>query len=106
MEMIDTGLSDENIAALVAAIRKCEKVDEIILYGSRAKGNFKKFSDIDITLKGDGLDRKDLFPILELIDDLYLPYEIDLSIYSELDYPPLIEEIDRYGIVLEDSGKS
>ncbi|MDE7441734.1 MAG: nucleotidyltransferase domain-containing protein [Muribaculaceae bacterium] len=98
--MNDTGLSDEDIAKLTDAIRQCEKVDEIILYGSRAKGNFKKFSDIDLTLKGKGLTRKDLFPMLEWIDDLYLPYEIDLSIYSELDYQPLIDEIDMYGIKL------
>ena len=98
--MNDTGLSDEDIAKLTDAIRQCEKFDEIILYGSRAKGNFKKFSDIDLTLKGKGLTRKDLFPMLDRIDDLYLPYEIDLSIYSELDYQPLIDEIDMYGIKL------
>lgn len=98
--MKDTGLSEETISRLVEEIRRCEKVDKIILYGSRAKGTFKKFSDIDMTLKGDGLKREDLYPILERIDDLYLPYEIDLSIYSDLDYQPLIDEIDRYGVEL------
>lgn len=98
--MRDTGLSEEDISRLVGSIRECKKVEDIILYGSRAKGTFKRFSDIDMTLKGEGLKRDDLYPILERIDDLYLPYEIDLSIYSDLDYQPLIDEIDRYGIKL------
>lgn len=98
--MKDTGLSEEEISKLVGAIRECGKVGEVILYGSRAKGTFKKFSDIDITLKGERLTREDLYPILERIDDLYLPYEIDLSIYCDLDYQPLIDEIDWYGIRL------
>lgn len=97
-DTVDTGLSEKDIDSLLEVIRKSGKVEEVILYGSRAKGTFRKFSDIDLTLKGTGLKREDLFPILDEIDDLYLPYEIDLSIYSELDYPPLIEEIDRYGI--------
>ncbi|MDE7465876.1 MAG: hypothetical protein K2M59_05550 [Muribaculaceae bacterium] len=46
------------------------------------------------------MERSDLYSILERSDDLYLPYEVDLSIYDELDYAPLIEEIDRYGICL------
>lgn len=100
MEKIETGLSEETVAKLVEAIRECEKVREIILYGSRAKGTFKRFSDIDLTLKGEGLSRDDLYPMLERIDDLYLPYEIDLSIYSELDYQPLIDEIDKWGVSL------
>ena len=53
----DTGLSEETVAKFVRAIRECDKVQEIILYGSRAKGSFKKFSDIDMTLKGEGLCR-------------------------------------------------
>ena len=100
IEKRDIGLTEEEISKLVGAIRECEKVGDIILYGSRAKGTFKRFSDIDMTLKGEGWKREDLFPILERIDDLYLPYEIDLSIYSDLDYQPLLEEIDRYGIRL------
>ena len=96
----DTGLSEEVLSKLLEAIYKCEKVTEVILYGSRAKGGYKEFSDIDLTLKGNDLERGDLYPILERIDDLYLPYEIDLSIYSDLDYEPLIEEIDKFGIRL------
>lgn len=97
---IDTGLSEEVVSKLLNTIRECKKVKEVILYGSRAKGTYKEFSDIDMTLKGDDLERIDLYQILERIDDLYLPYEVDLSIYARLDYMPLIEEIDRYGIRL------
>lgn len=95
-----TGLSEEIVSRLIAAIRECGKVTEVILYGSRAKGTYKEFSDIDLTLKGKDMEREDLYPILQRIEDLCLPYELDLSIYASLDYPPLIEEIDKHGIRL------
>lgn len=96
----DIGLTEDTVKKLVEAIMGCGNVREIILYGSRSIGTFRNFSDIDIALKGDGLTREDLYPILERIEDLYLPYEIDLSIFSRLDYPPLIEDIDRTGLDL------
>lgn len=82
---------------LSAAITDCGKVVDIIIYGSRAKETFRAFSDIDIALKGPELVHSDLFPIIDRIDELNLLYEIDLSLYSELDYPPLIREIDSCG---------
>lgn len=94
------GIKEDVWRRIVAAICECEKVSEIILYGSRAKGTFRKFSDIDITLKGEGLVHTDLFPMLTRLDDFNLPYEIDLSLYSELDYLPLIDEIDNTGVSL------
>ena len=54
------------------------------MYGSRAKGNFKPFSDIDITLMGDRLTYNTLSSLSDEIDDLLLPYSVDLSIYGKL----------------------
>jgi len=67
------------------------------LYGSRAKGNYKPGSDIDLTLKGIGLDLKLINKISIELDDLLLPYTFDLSIYNAIDDPALIEHIERVG---------
>ena len=69
----------------------------VIIYGSRAKGNYKTGSDIDLTMLGDSttdLDRRDIF--FEL-DGLSTPYMIDLSIFSKLNHSDLESHILRVG---------
>ncbi|MFQ3620829.1 MAG: nucleotidyltransferase domain-containing protein [Spirochaetales bacterium] len=46
------------------------EVGEVVLYGSRAKGNFKNGSDIDLTLIGKaGLNERVLYRIMDEIED-------------------------------------
>ena len=69
------------------------------MYGSRAKGNYKPGSDIDLTLKGKELNLKLLNKISLELDDLLLPYTFDLSIYHHIKQPDLIDHIVRVGKV-------
>ena len=75
------------------------EIEKAVLYGSRARGNFKSGSDIDLTLVGEKLDSKILGQLDWELDDLLLPYTIDLSLFRELNHPELIEHIQRVGIV-------
>lgn len=75
------------------------EIDQAVLYGSRAKGNFKTGSDIDLCLKGNTLSLPLLLKIENELDDLMLPHKIDLSIFHELDNPALIDHINRVGLV-------
>lgn len=72
-------------------------VEQAILYGSRAKGNYKPGSDIDLTLVGGGLVYRDLLNIMGELDDLLLPYTIDLSILDMIDHAGLRDHIARVG---------
>jgi predicted nucleotidyltransferase len=74
-------------------------IEQAILYGSRAKGTFRNGSDIDLTLKGDALTHRELSRIEIELDDLLLPYKIDLSLFRQIDNPNLIEHIGRVGVV-------
>ena len=74
------------------------QMDTVILYGSRAKGNYKNGSDIDITFKGKNLSSSLLNKISLQLDDLYLPYTFDLSIYNQIDNEALLDHINRIGI--------
>lgn len=94
------GLLQQELDAIISILSSNSNVEQAILYGSRAKGNFKRFSDIDITLKGDRLTMSDLTQLSADIDNLLLPYELDLSLLSSLKNPDLIEEISRTGILL------
>lgn len=93
------GLKDKHIVAINSIFEKYPKIEKAILYGSRAKGNYKNGSDIDITLKGDNLDLNTLIKIKIELDDLLLPYKIDLSIFFKIENPDLIEHINRIGII-------
>lgn len=74
-------------------------VERAVLYGSRAKGNYKPGSDIDLTLYGTELTSALCATIADALDDLLLPYTIDLSVFAELKQPELEEHIQRVGVV-------
>ena len=93
------GLSAATIAKIHGVLSRHPEVGQAILYGSRAKGNFKPGSDIDLTLTGRGLDPRIRGQIDEELDDLLLPYEFDLSLFSELTHQELIDHIQRVGVV-------
>lgn len=76
------------------------KIERVILYGSRAKGNNRSFSDVDITLLGETLLNSDLSKLQIEIDDLLLPYKFDISLFKNLRNEALIEHINRVGKVL------
>ena len=94
------GLKEDIIHKLVEIFQKNSKIKDVILFGSRAKGNYRNGSDIDLAIKGKNLKLVDLNELLIKIDGLYLPYEIDIVIYSKIKNKDLIEHIDRIGIVL------
>lgn len=73
------------------------EVGQVILYGSRAKGSFKRGSDIDLCLIGDELTTPTLLKIDTALDDLLLPYKIDLSIRHHIDNIELLSHIERVG---------
>jgi len=91
------GLSAATLQTIGAVLARFPQIDQALLYGSRAKGNFKPGSDIDLTLQGPALTQSVLGDIEEALDDLLLPYEIDLSIYEQLGNPELAAHIDRVG---------
>lgn len=92
------GIKDEYWKKLCELFAKKPKIEKVILYGSRAKGNYKPFSDIDITLLGDKLEHDDLLDIMNGVDDLLLPYMFDISLYSSLKNENLIDHINRAGV--------
>ena len=94
------GLSDQVITKIIDVFTKFPEVKEVILYGSRAKGNYKRGSDIDLAIKGKNISISYLSKIKNDIDDLLLPYIVDLCVFDAIDNPSLIDHINRAGIVL------
>ncbi len=93
------GLKDIDIKKIQRVFSNYEDIDKAILYGSRAKGNYRNGSDIDLCLVGNTLDLNILLRIENELDDLLLPYKIDLSIFHKIENADLIEHINRIGVV-------
>ena len=92
------GLKERIVKEIRNVLSSFSEVNEAVLYGSRAKGNYKPGSDIDLTLKGDAVDLSVLNKISLKLDDLLLPYTFDLSVYNHIDNRDLIEHIKRIGV--------
>jgi uncharacterized protein len=97
MTAMQNGLTKESIDKIIEVFKRYDTIEEVILYGSRAKGNYKPGSDIDLTLKGEGLNLSILNKISLELDDLLLPYTFDLSLYHHINQSDLIEHIQRVG---------
>ena len=98
------GLSERTVEAICAVFAQHPEVERVVVYGSRAKGNYKPGSDIDLTMQGPQLTRQLCATIDDELDDLLLPYSIDLSVFAELHHPELEAHIARVGQVFYQRG--
>ena len=95
---MNIGLTDITIAQIQDIFKSYTEVDEAILYGSRAKQNYKPNSDIDLTIKGNNLSFSTLNKISWQLDDLLLPYTFDLSLYNHITETDILDHIKRVGV--------
>lgn len=93
------GLKPDAISRINSVFAAHPEIEQVVLYGSRAKGNHRAGSDIDLCLKGEALTLTQLLKIENELDDLLLPYKIDLSSFQALDNAELIDHIHRVGVV-------
>jgi len=93
------GLGENSIRKIVEVFDRYNNVSKVILYGSRAKGDFRPGSDIDMTVIGEGLNLALLNKVCTDLDDLLLPYIFDISIFHQIENSDLIEHIKRVGKV-------
>lgn len=78
------GIPAEASARLLQLLSNCPHVRAVWLYGSRAMGRECPGSDIDLCLEGPELSHSDRLRLMSDIDDLLLPWSIDLALRSEL----------------------
>ncbi len=99
------GLSDQTIEKIHSVFVKYPQIEKAILYGSRATGNYRNGSDIDLTLCGEGLTHSILTKIDFDLDDLLLPYMIDISDFSKIGNSDMIKQIQNVGVQFYEKGK-
>ncbi|MCL2739762.1 MAG: nucleotidyltransferase domain-containing protein [Oscillospiraceae bacterium] len=93
------GMTEKQFSDIVSVFAKFPQIERAVVFGSRAKGNFKKYSDVDICLYGEFDYLFDEHIKLEL-DELYVIFEFDVLSYNHLSNEKLKEHIDRVGITI------
>jgi predicted nucleotidyltransferase len=99
-DSLDIGLKPEVLNQLHGIFQTYTEIDTVVLYGSRAKGNYHAGSDVDITIKGEGVTESLVGKVEEDIDDLLLPFSFDISSWTQIDNVDLRAHIERVGIVI------
>lgn len=94
------GLPPATLDKLNSVFARHPAIASVLIYGSRAKGTHRPGSDIDLTIKGEDIPFAEFMQIEDQIDDLMLPYTVDLSQYRQLGNAELIAHIDRVGVVI------
>jgi predicted nucleotidyltransferase len=97
---LEIGISETNLEEIRDFAMKYPTIEKIVLYGSRAKGNFRPGSDLDMVLIGDELKLKDQLSFWSDLDDSYQPYLFDVAILSHIKNESLLDHIQRVGKVI------
>lgn len=91
------GLSDETVNDLCSVFACYGNIEKVLLFGSRAKGNFREGSDIDLALFGKDITFNQILDIKVRIEDLALLYTVDLVNFERCKNHPIGEHILRVG---------
>lgn len=91
----DHGLKDSDLNIIQNILKPYRhKIQKIGIFGSRATGRYKPYSDIDMVLYGD-ITEAEGNHITTLFIDSSLIYHVDVVIYNHIDYLPLKQHIDE-----------
>ena len=93
------GISDTRFNEITTILAACPEVEEVLIFGSRAKGNFRPGSDIDLAFKGARLTDRHLGKIFDELDDLMMPVRFDLLLLKVIGQVDLLGHIERVGQV-------
>lgn len=95
------GLREEDLQYIIDNIKRFPEIKKAIVFGSRAKGNYKVGSDIDIAIFGEKVTFTSVAQLHFLLEEQGpLPYLIDVVKYEELENDKLKEHIDRVGVTI------
>ncbi|TXD79746.1 nucleotidyltransferase domain-containing protein [Algoriphagus ratkowskyi] len=102
----DIGISNTHLQEIRDYAKKYSNIEKVIIYGSRAKGNYKPGSDLDLVLIGDHLEFRDQLNFSGDLDDSYQPYFFDVAIEGHIRNESLLDHVRRVGKVIYDKSDS
>lgn len=95
------GLKDSDLDYIKKTIEKFPEIEKAVIFGSRAMGNYKPGSDIDIGIYGENITFDTVSALHTMLEEMGpLPYFFDIVDYTHLNHKELKEHIDRIGKVI------
>jgi len=93
------GITEKSFALLHKIFVRYPQIEEVIIFGSRAKGNYKNGSDIDLAIQGEQCNPSLALKLQSQIsEELPIPYRVDGVDYNTLQHHELRDHIDRVGV--------
>ena len=92
-------LVTSELELVLSVLRQHPEVVSATLFGSRAKGTHSDRSDVDLALAGP-LGSLGAEAIAAELDELPLPYRFDVQALAAITHAPLLEQIERVGMVI------
>ena len=95
------GLLDRDLKYIIKALEQHDEIEKAVIFGSRAMGNYKKGSDVDIAIVGENINSRIIYKLEDRLNKVYpLPYFFDIIQYNKLTNENLIKHIDNEGKIL------
>lgn len=95
------GIISSTYTIIINALKKNENIEKAVIFGSRAMGNYKTGSDIDIAISGDNISEKTAVDLsAQLNERSSSPYYFDILVYKNINNKYLKKHIDNEGKVL------
>lgn len=94
---MNDGLSDVRRQQIIDVLKTHPAVVGIVLFGSRAMGTYKPASDVDICLQGQGITMPIILGLMNSIDELNLPIDVDLIAEHTIQSADLRRHISSHG---------
>jgi predicted nucleotidyltransferase len=96
-----SGLKAEELNNIISILKEENKIESAYLFGSRAKGNYRHGSDVDIVLKGKQLDHNIINRISYILnEETLMPYRFDIVNYDKIKNRELLSHISRNGKII------
>ena len=95
------GLLERDIRYIKKALEQCEEIEKAIIFGSRAMGNYKNGSDVDIAVLGELISNNTILKLNDYLNEIYpLPYFFDIINYNSIANENLKKHIDIEGKII------
>ncbi|MEL6937728.1 MAG: nucleotidyltransferase domain-containing protein [Cyanobacteria bacterium J06598_1] len=100
--MTKHGLIARDLKHIREAVSEIKEIEQVILFGSRAKGTHYRGSDVDLSISGEGITHDTVLRLSRsLNEERPLPYFFDIVDYGSLqEDEPIRAHIDRVGVEL------
>lgn len=94
------GLTDKSYQELLEILSSIPEIEEVLIYGSRARGDYWQASDVDLSIKGKNVMRRTLAVLNDKLYESHIPQIFDTHIYSDIKNQDFKNNIDKDGKIV------